>query len=252
MPKRKLSELPEEWEKEAELLRSEGLDFPSALSESPQDEFSLGEIPPDEFDFPSEESLEEENIFPDEESERSFSEEEEGSGEETDVASEELSGSEEEGEQYEFPVETSPEEFKESQTPLPGPQIPLRNPDEISRTKEEHTGSRLDWLICDFSPITETIYEAVIVAAKRAREIALTQKMEIDRYFQQKSSDLQPISEDDNPNLGLDPFHHPKPTVLALQELKEGKIRFYNPKHLEKSPSPGPTVSRPFQSEGSS
>ncbi|MFN3821708.1 MAG: DNA-directed RNA polymerase subunit omega [bacterium] len=245
MPKRKLPDLPDEWEKDPEILPPEGLDFPSSLPESFQGEFPIPEILPDEDDIPPEETSEEENLFPNEEHETFSSEEDEMSEEEINISSEDLTPIEEE-------IELEVEILKKSQTILPSPQIPLRNPDEISRTKEEHTGSRLDWLVCDFSPTTETIYEAVIVAAKRAREIALTQKMEIDRYFQQKSSEPQPISEDDNPNLGIDPFHHIKPTVLALQELKEGKIRFYNPKNRDKNLSSVPNPSRPLPSESSS
>lgn len=105
---------------------------------------------------------------------------------------------------------------------------PAANPRSrrTSRARGEFVSSRLNWLVADFQNITSSTYEAVMVASLRAREIARQQKIEIDKYFSKRADETQPVNEEESPQRGIDPFNHIKPTVLALQELKEEKIKF--------------------------
>ncbi len=131
--------------------------------------------------------------------------------------------------------EVKPEIDKEIITEEPiTPQI------EVQETppplKETDTGSqRLDWLFYDFKDITDNVYEAVMVAAHRARQIARNQKREIDRFKASQSNTEESLDDEENiDNRGVDHFHHPKPTIKALKELRERKFRFYYPEHLKK------------------
>jgi len=86
---------------------------------------------------------------------------------------------------------------------------------------------RLSWLIDDFHEKTSSVYEAVMVAANRARQVGRRQKQEIDHWnaiHDVTESVISPDSPAAEP--GIDHFHHPKPTVQALDELKRDVIRY--------------------------
>ncbi len=86
----------------------------------------------------------------------------------------------------------------------------------------------LDWRIDDFEGVTESVYEAVMVAARRARQVGRRQKQEIDAWNTtlEATEMINPESEE-NDEPGIDHFHHVKPTVRALNELKDQKIKYY-------------------------
>jgi DNA-directed RNA polymerase subunit K/omega len=91
------------------------------------------------------------------------------------------------------------------------------------------SGSRLPWLIHDFTGITDNVYEGVMVAAVRARQIGRRQKHEIDAWYKSHEPvDGQGEEEETEP--GSDHFQHTKPTVKALDELAEKKLEY---KYLE-------------------
>jgi len=96
------------------------------------------------------------------------------------------------------------------------------------------TKSQLPWLVDDFSGIASSVYEAAMIAAHRARQIGRMQKREVDAW----SASLEPTQEGDEEEEtskpGVDHFHHPKPTIKALSELKEEKITFRYPDEEEK------------------
>jgi len=92
-------------------------------------------------------------------------------------------------------------------------------------TEEE---SRLDFLINDFEGITENVYEAIMISAIRARQIGRRQKQEIDAYNSTiEASEIVNPDDESTEEQGLDHFHHIKPTIKALRELKEQEIKFY-------------------------
>jgi len=85
---------------------------------------------------------------------------------------------------------------------------------------------------------TQNIYEAIIVIAKRARQINLEQKKLVasdedndspyDDYgeeeFEKKTQDYR-----------NEKFKLPKPTTIALKEFLEGKLQFNYPEKKESS-----------------
>lgn len=71
----------------------------------------------------------------------------------------------------------------------------------------------------------ENIYEAIIVIARRARQINNDQK----QMVQREEFDEEEYDEYTEENLELydsDYVRLPKPTTLALEEFSDGKIRF--------------------------
>ncbi len=88
----------------------------------------------------------------------------------------------------------------------------------------------------DFLPHAENIYEAVLVVAKRSRQISELQKRQIDRYLGQtemleqqaararaeESDDAEPPEPIERPGLRFE-----KPVVLSQREMLEGKITKY-------------------------
>jgi len=92
-------------------------------------------------------------------------------------------------------------------------------------TEEE---ARLDWLINDFEGITDNVYEAIMIAAIRARQIGRRQKQEIDAYNSTiEATEIVNPEDEGTEEPGVDHFHHIKPTIKALRELKEEDINFY-------------------------
>jgi len=89
---------------------------------------------------------------------------------------------------------------------------------------------RLSWLVDDFDGITENIYEAIIIAGRRARQIGRRQKQEIDDLNSAMDVvDLINNEEEEGLEPGVDHFHHMKPTVQALKELKSSTFKYSYP-----------------------
>ncbi|MBM3325435.1 MAG: DNA-directed RNA polymerase subunit omega, partial [Calditrichaeota bacterium] len=100
--------------------------------------------------------------------------------------------------------------------------------------KLEPEERRLNWLVHDFQGLSDNIYEAVMVAAHRARQIGRRQKREIEDFKSSLANVEESLDDENNANRGIDHFQHSKPTVLALKELRERKYRYYYPEHLRK------------------
>ena len=101
---------------------------------------------------------------------------------------------------------------------------PIQNPPP----REEDL--RLSWLVDDFEDITENIYEAIMIASRRARQIGRRQKQEIEALNSTlEVVDLINNEEEEGPEPGVDHFHHMKPTIQALKELKEQHFTFSYP-----------------------
>ena len=88
---------------------------------------------------------------------------------------------------------------------------------------------KLKWLVDDFEGVTDSVYEAIMVSAARARQVGKRQKLEIEAW--NSSRQLDELDSDDNvpSEAGIDHFRHPKPTIQALFELKRRRIRFRYP-----------------------
>lgn len=75
----------------------------------------------------------------------------------------------------------------------------------------------------------ESVYEAVVVIAKRARQINDEQKRKVEMEMREVMEEVKDdLLDDDQPREPIQkPFMRlPKPTTLALQEFLEGKLRF--------------------------
>ena len=94
-------------------------------------------------------------------------------------------------------------------------------------------GTKLPWLINDFEGLTDNVYEGIMVAASRARQIGRRQKQEIDIWYKSHEP-VDGAGEEEESEPGVDHFHHIKPTVKSLDELSSGKLTY---KHLDKEES---------------
>ncbi|HHE47188.1 MAG TPA: hypothetical protein ENL08_05770 [Bacteroidetes bacterium] len=99
----------------------------------------------------------------------------------------------------------------------------LKESDGKPSRKDGLTDSKLPWLIHDFEGITENIYEGVMAAAVRARQIGRRQKQEID-VWHKSHEPVDGAGEEEESEPGIDHFQHSKPTVKALKELSERKL----------------------------
>jgi len=70
---------------------------------------------------------------------------------------------------------------------------------------------------------TGNIYETVVVVSRRANQIAVDMKQELNNNLEEVFENREQIE--------ISKFYErlPKPTLIALQELEEGKIFFRNP-----------------------
>jgi DNA-directed RNA polymerase subunit K/omega len=86
---------------------------------------------------------------------------------------------------------------------------------------------------------TENIYETVIVVARRANQIAVEMKQELNKKLEEFASYTDNLEEvfENREQIEISKFYErlPKPALIALQEFEESKIFFRNP---EKSGKP--------------
>lgn len=84
---------------------------------------------------------------------------------------------------------------------------------------------------------TGNIYETVIVVARRSNQIAVEMKQELNKKLEEFASFSDNLEEvfENREQIEISKFYErlPKPTLIALQELEEGKIFYRNP---EKQP----------------
>ncbi len=95
----------------------------------------------------------------------------------------------------------------------------------------------------DFLNQTGNIYEAIIVASKRARQIHDDMKIELTQQLETlKALNATPETEDDsevtvvNPDqlkISLEFEKSPKPTELAINEVRDNKVPFRYKEHVD-------------------
>ena len=80
---------------------------------------------------------------------------------------------------------------------------------------------------------TGNIYETVIVVARRSNQIAVEMKQELNKKLEEFASYSDNLEEvfENREQIEISKFYErlPKPTLIALQELEEGKIFYRNP-----------------------
>ncbi|MDZ7294164.1 MAG: DNA-directed RNA polymerase subunit omega [candidate division KSB1 bacterium] len=94
----------------------------------------------------------------------------------------------------------------------------------------------------DIEKHAESVYEAVVIIAKRARQINDEQKQLVEREMRELMADTKDdLLDDDQPR---EPIHRPfmrlpRPTTQALQEFLEGKLRYTYVEREEEKPAEG-------------
>jgi DNA-directed RNA polymerase subunit K/omega len=80
---------------------------------------------------------------------------------------------------------------------------------------------------------TSNIYETVIVVSRRANQIAVEMKQELNKKLEEFASYTDNLEEvfENREQIEISKFYErlPKPTLIALQEFEESKIFFRNP-----------------------
>ena len=90
----------------------------------------------------------------------------------------------------------------------------------------------------DFNQVTGNIYETVALLAKRADQVGLDIKAELNNKIEEFSTSTDNLEEvfENREQIEIAKYYErlPKPTLIAIQEFLEGKIYYRNP-HKEKS-----------------
>jgi DNA-directed RNA polymerase subunit K/omega len=80
---------------------------------------------------------------------------------------------------------------------------------------------------------TGNIYETVIIVARRSNQIAVEMKQELNKKLEEFASYSDNLEEvfENREQIEISKFYErlPKPTLIALQELDEGKIFYRTP-----------------------
>ena len=83
---------------------------------------------------------------------------------------------------------------------------------------------------------TGNIYETVIIVSRRANQIAVEMKQELNKKLEEFASYSDNLEEvfENREQIEISKFYEklPKPTLIALQELEEGKIFHRNPEKI--------------------
>ncbi|NMC39276.1 MAG: DNA-directed RNA polymerase subunit omega [Bacteroidales bacterium] len=80
---------------------------------------------------------------------------------------------------------------------------------------------------------TGNIYETVIIVSRRANQISVEMKQELNKKLEEFASYTDNLEEvfENREQIEISKFYErlPKPTLIALQELEENKIFYRNP-----------------------
>jgi DNA-directed RNA polymerase subunit K/omega len=86
---------------------------------------------------------------------------------------------------------------------------------------------------------TGNVYETVIIVSRRSNQISVEMKQELNKKLEEFASFTDNLEEvfENREQIEISKFYErlPKPTLIALQELEEGKIFYRNPDTAAKS-----------------
>jgi len=84
-----------------------------------------------------------------------------------------------------------------------------------------------------FDETTENLYEAVVICSKRANQIAVEMKQELNSKLEEFASFSDNLEEvfENREQIEISKFYErlPKPTLIALTEFEDKKVYFRNP-----------------------
>jgi DNA-directed RNA polymerase subunit K/omega len=91
--------------------------------------------------------------------------------------------------------------------------------------------------IRDFDEPTGNIYETVAVLSKRANQISVEMKEELNQKIQEFATSQDNLEEifENREQIEIARFYErlPKPTLIAIQEFSEGRTYYRNPQKSE-------------------
>ena len=91
--------------------------------------------------------------------------------------------------------------------------------------------------LCDLARPTGNIYETVVILSKRANQIAIAEKKELMRKLEDFKNDRDTMEEvfENREQIEISKYYerHPKPSLVAIEEFKEGEIFYRMAKHEE-------------------
>ena len=80
---------------------------------------------------------------------------------------------------------------------------------------------------------TGNIYETIVIVSRRANQIAVEMKQDLNKKLEEFASYTDNLEEvfENREQIEISKFYErlPKPTLIALQEFEEGKIFYRNP-----------------------
>lgn len=107
------------------------------------------------------------------------------------------------------------------------------------KTNAPLTTKTLD--IREFSSKTDNIYEALIICGKRANQIGVEIKQELDQKLEEFASYTDNLEEvfDNREQIEISRFYErlPKPNAIAVQEFLDDNIYYRNPVNEEEADS---------------
>lgn len=99
--------------------------------------------------------------------------------------------------------------------------------------KTKAAGSTITRDVVELEKETGNIYESIAILAKRADQIAVDLKKELDAKLEEFASYTDNLEEvfENREQIEISKFYErlPKPTLIAIQELLEEKVYFRNP-----------------------
>ena len=91
--------------------------------------------------------------------------------------------------------------------------------------------------LCDPARPTGNIYETVVILSKRANQIAIAEKKELMRKLEDFKNDRDTMEEvfENREQIEISKYYErqPKPSLVAIEEFKEGEIFYRMAKHEE-------------------
>ena len=84
--------------------------------------------------------------------------------------------------------------------------------------------------LCNLAAPTGNIYETVVVLSKRANQIAMAEKKELTRKLEDFKNERDTLEEvfENKEQIEISKIYEkmPKPSLVAISEFEEGRIRF--------------------------
>ena len=84
--------------------------------------------------------------------------------------------------------------------------------------------------LCDLAAPTGNIYETVVILSKRANQIAIAEKKELTRRLEDFKNDRDTMEEifENHEQIEISKYYErqPKPSLVAIEEFKEGEVSY--------------------------